>query len=81
MREMGKAARTSHLDTERTQTCRESEGLKQSHNRYKSDRGMTVPSGQGETGEGNPTWSWVSLSRAVYSEDVGSELLRFQLMM
>ena len=42
---------------------------------------MMVPSGQGETGEGDPTWSWVSLNRVVYSEDEGSELLRFQLMM
>ena len=40
-----------------------------------------MPPGQGETGEGDPTWSWVSLSRAVYSEDVGSELLSFQLTM
>ena len=42
---------------------------------------MIVPLGQGETGEGDPTWSWVSLSRAVYSEDVGSGLLWFQLML
>lgn len=32
-------------------------------------------------GESDPTLSWMSLSRAVYSEDVGSGLLRFQLMM
>ena len=51
---MGKAARTSPLDTERTQTRRENEGLKQSHNRCKSGGGMTLPSEQGETGEGRP---------------------------
>lgn len=34
-----------------------------------------------ERGEREPTLSWMSLSRAMYSEDVGSGLLRFQLMM
>ena len=31
--------------------------------------------------ERDHTLSWMSLSRAVYSEDMGSGLLRFQLMM
>lgn len=32
-------------------------------------------------GERDYTLSWMSLSREVYSEDMGSGLLRFQLMM
>lgn len=32
-------------------------------------------------GKRDTTLSWMSLSRALYSKDVGSELLRFQLMM
>ena len=32
-------------------------------------------------GERDPTLSWMSFSRAMYSKDVGSGLLRFQLMM